>query len=138
MFKALTFGVLCAAVSALRVDSPTHDELTWTDATNLTDKQKEWDNFFRGQIKALGDSKAQKVSGDNNFQYLDTTPPNGSNEVVAWDVEGAVKADNNWEVKKIIQVKTYTDKSNDKVSYITKTTYQRNNLPAVTSQEFAQ
>lgn len=63
MFKALTIGALCTAAFGLRIDTAAHDQLVWTAADNLTDAQKKWDNFFRGEIKAIGDSKVQKVSG---------------------------------------------------------------------------
>ena len=63
MFKALTIGALCTAAFGLRIDTTAHNELVWTAADKLTDEQKKWDDFFRKEIKAIGDSKVQKVSG---------------------------------------------------------------------------
>lgn len=136
MFKALTLGALCTAAFGLRMDSTIHNELTWADASNLSSKQKDWDNFFRKEIGALGDSAVKKVSGDNNFQYLDSTPGNGGDEVVAWEVNGGLKG-TDWIVSKVTQVKTYTDKSDSNISFVEKTTYHSDNLPAITSSTFA-
>lgn len=70
--------------------------------------------------------------GNNRIQYLDTTNDENEDEVVAWDVTGAeVGEDKEWVVDRIIQVKTYPDKDNERVSYVTKTTYSRKNLPEV-------
>ena len=83
------------------------------------------------------------MSGNNNFQYLDSTSGNNSdanaddnNEIVAWEVNGGKDGDN-WIVNKVVQVKTTTDKDDENISYVTKTTYQRNNLPSVATQLFA-
>ena len=83
------------------------------------------------------------MSGSNNFQYLDSTSGNNSdanaddnNEIVAWEVNGGKDGDN-WIVNKVVQVKTTTDKDDENISYVTKTTYQRNNLPSVATELFA-
>ena len=143
MFKALTIGVLCSAALGLRMDPQAHEALTWSSADNLSDEQKRWDEFFRSEIGALGDSKLKKVSGNNNFQYLDSTSGNNkdenaddNNEIVAWEVNGGKDGDN-WIVNKVVQVKTTTDKDDENISYVTKTTYQRNNLPSVATELFA-
>ena len=143
MFKALAIGALCTAAFGLRMDPEVHAALVWSSADNLSDEQKKWDEFFRSEIGAIGDSKLQKVSGSNNFQYLDTTPNSNDedsdsddDEVVAWEVNGGKNGDE-WIVDKVVQVKTYTDKDDDNISYVTKTTYSRNNLPGVVTNNYA-
>lgn len=75
MFKALTLGALCVSALGLRIDSY-HNQPIVTSADDMSDKQKQWDDFFRSEIDALGDSKFKKVTGDNNIEYLDTTNDN--------------------------------------------------------------
>lgn len=115
MFKALAIGALCTAAFGLRIDTTAHNELVWTAADNLTEEQQKWDDFFRSEIDAIGDSKLQKVSGVNNFQYLDTTAnsndddsDSSDDEVVAWEVNGGLDGEE-WVVDRVTQVKTYTD-----------------------------
>ena len=143
MFKALTIGAICTAVFGLRIDPAVHDDLIWSSGDNLTDEQKKWDEFFRSEIDAIGDSKVQKVSGVNNFQYLDTTPnsndedsDSSDDEIVAWEVNGGKDGDD-WIVERVTQVKTYTDQDDENISYVTKTTYTRDNLPAIASKQYA-
>lgn len=84
MFKALAFGALLFASSALKMEK-VHEEVTWADITELKDSDKSFDDFFRKEIPALGDSVAEKIAhvGDSTkIQYLDKTGDH--NEKVAW------------------------------------------------------
>lgn len=74
MIKILTAGALVVASFAMRMD--VHDQ-TWNSAATLNDDQKQWDSFYRGSIKALGDSAAKEITtdgqGQTSIRYLDTT-----------------------------------------------------------------
>lgn len=52
-------------------------------------------------------------------------------------MEGGVDKEDEWFVNKIIQVKTSSDPDNEGINYVTKTTYERNNLPSVATREYA-
>ena len=77
MFKILTAGALLVASFAMRMD--VHDQ-TWNSATTLNDDQKQWDDFYRKSIKAIGDSQAKEITtdaqGQTSIRYLDTTNNN--------------------------------------------------------------
>lgn len=102
MFKALSVCGLLALSYAMRLDlgdahlNHNNDQQrvgagesnAASTPLKLTDAQKKWDDFYRGQIKAIGDSEAKEVSekdGNTVIKYLDTTP---ANEPVAWEVTG--------------------------------------------------
>ena len=136
MFKALTLGVLVASALGLRMDSSHSQGEVWTTSEQLTEKQRQWDDFFRDEIDALGDSEVKKVSGDNYIEYLDTTNDDNEDEIVAWQVQGAVDDSDNWYIQRIVQVKTYPDEDDENISYVEKTTYETNNLPAIASREY--
>ena len=64
MFKALVAGAMLFASNALRVEvsHEVTDPSVWTpisDPDNLNDSQKQWDEWFRDALPALGDSKAR-------------------------------------------------------------------------------
>jgi len=104
----------------------------------LTDTQKGWNEFFRNQIKAIGDSETKEVltnsDGSTSFRYLDPTNPD--DVTVAWEVTGNSDA-NNRRIEKVLQVKTIPDKNDPNVSTITKTTFLRDNVINVTKNLFA-
>lgn len=138
MFKALTTGALIVASFAMRMDVEAAHDQTWAPATNLNENQRAWENFFRDQIKAIGDSETKQVAtnpdGSVSLQFLDTT--NDDNVVVAWDVTGNNDSENR-RVEKVVQVKTIPNKDDPNVSTITKTTFLRDNLINVNKQLFA-
>ncbi len=73
MFKALAFGSLLLSSFAIKFER-NHEEITWSDITKLGDADQAFDDFFRDQIKALGDSVAEKIAHDDGvtkIQYLD-------------------------------------------------------------------
>ena len=104
----------------------------------MTDTQKGWNEFFRNQIKAIGDSETKEVltnsDGSTSFRYLDPTNPD--DVTVAWEVTGNSDA-NNRRIEKVLQVKTIPDKNDPNVSTITKTTFLRDNVINVTKNLFA-
>lgn len=135
MFKVLTAASLLFASFSIRFEAA--HEQTWNDATTLSGDQQQWDNFFRNSIKAIGDSAAKQWStnnGQTTIRYFDSTGSNG--ETAAWDVTGNSDA-NNKQVEKVVQVKTTPDPSNKNVSTVTKTTFERNNLLAVSKAAYA-
>jgi len=138
MFKALTTGALIAASFAMRMDVEVSHDANWANATTLTDTQKGWNEFFRNQIKAIGDSETKEVltnsDGSTSFRYLDPTNPD--DVTVAWEVTGNSDA-NNRRIEKVLQVKTIPDKNDPNVSTITKTTFLRDNVINVTKNLFS-
>jgi len=138
MFKALTTGALIAVSFAMRMDVEVSHDANWANATALTDTQKGWNEFFRNQIKAIGDSETKEVltnsDGSTSFRYLDPTNPD--DVTVAWEVTGNSDA-NNRRIEKVLQVKTIPDKNDPNVSTITKTTFLRDNVINVTKNLFS-
>ena len=135
MFKALAFGSLLLSSFAIRFER-NHEEVTWSDITKLNDADQAFDDFFRDQIKALGDSVAERIAhedGNTKIQYLDTTGDH--DEKVAWEVDGSGKDEKR--IEKVVQVKTATDPDNENVSTVTTTTFLRDNLINVAKNTFA-
>jgi hypothetical protein len=132
MMKALTWGALCLASFAITVDpvavSTTEKEVAWRDSSNLSKEEKQFDEFFRDSIGALGDSELKRVREEGSWtemEYLDTT--NEDDIVVAWQVSGS-RNDDEQRVEKVVQVKTIPHTDDENISEIVKTTYQRTKL----------
>lgn len=130
--KALTWGALCLASFAITVDpvavSTTEKEVAWRDSSNLSNVEKQFDEFFRDSIGALGDSELKRVREEGSWtemEYLDTT--NEDDIVVAWQVSGSRNGDEQ-RVEKVVQVKTIPHTDDENISEIVKTTYQRTKL----------
>ena len=130
--KALTWGALCLASFAITVDpvavGTTEKEVAWRDSSNLSNEEKQFDEFFRDSIGALGDSELKRVREEGSWtemEYLDTT--NEDDIVVAWQVSGSRNGDEQ-RVEKVIQVKTIPHTDDENISEIVKTTYQRTKL----------
>lgn len=56
MLKTLLVAVLLSISMAMKVEVQSLHLQGWTNATSLSDSQKDWDSFFRDSIKAIGDS----------------------------------------------------------------------------------
>lgn len=63
MFKALVAGALLFASNALRLEI-NHEAIVWTpisDPEKMDKGQKEWDEWFRDALPALGDSQIKSM-----------------------------------------------------------------------------
>ena len=65
---------------------------------------------------------------------MDTT--NDNDATVAWEVTGNNDSENR-QIEKILQVKTIVDPNNPKISTITKTTFQKENIINVNKKLFS-
>lgn len=74
------------AVFSLQMEKQEHQ--AWTIVDKLDTDQAEWDTFFRGRIKAIGNAKAaeadKKAGGEIAIRYINTDAKPG--ETVAWEV----------------------------------------------------
>lgn len=66
MLKTVILGTICASAISLTIDQAVHRS-PWTEPKDMTQTQKDWDNFFRDKIPAIGDSEVKKAWGDNRI-----------------------------------------------------------------------